>query len=192
MVTSHFDVEREIVRRFLSLLGLNAPELSDPNAGRSVDSGVDVMLKRDGERIGYQVTEYHGGEAPGARGGSALRREESQRARNPHTYAMYGVADPLQGLVARISEKVRQSAKYDFKEFDRVNLILATNVPTWGASASTFLLEAFLSLEALERITAPLLDSSRYGSAYIFVMQSASGGSAVFARDRDAGWRRLA
>jgi hypothetical protein len=188
---SHFEKESEIVRRLLALLGVAAPELSDPNDGRRSDTGVDVALALGGHRFGYQLTEYHAGTTPGVSGGSSLRREESRRARGSNTYAMYGHADPLAGLVAHISEKARQSLSHDFQEFDRVDLVVATNLPTWGASASTFLLEVFVDLAALERLTGSLLSSSRYAGAYVFVMQSASGRSSVFGWDRSSGWRRI-
>lgn len=189
---SHFeDEEAPIVRRLLSHLGVEAPLLTDPNAGKAADSGADVVWEAGGDRIAYQVTVHHGDEDPAARGGSAIRREESQRARAGQPYTTAATANPLQALVTRILAKVELSAKYDLTAFASVHLVVAAGIPTWGAQGATLLLEPFLDLAALQRFTAPALASSRYSSAYVFVMLSARGRPSVFAWDRAEGWRQV-
>ena len=185
------DEEAPIVRRLLSHLGVEAPLLTDPNAGKAADSGADVVWEIGRERIAYQVTVHHGDEDPAARGGSAIRREESQHARAGRPYTIAATANPLQALVTRILAKAELSAKYDFKAFTSVNLIVAAGIPTWGAQGSTFLFEPFLDLAVLQRLTAPALSGSGYSSAYVFVMLSARGRPSVFAWDRTEGWRQV-
>jgi hypothetical protein len=54
-----FQEEREIVDRFLRLLGYWNFSLHDPSASQGSETGADVLAVLDGKRYGIQVTLLH-------------------------------------------------------------------------------------------------------------------------------------
>jgi hypothetical protein len=55
MNPSKFQLERDIVDRFVRLLGYTNFSLSDPNIGQKIDTGADVLVALNGRRYGIQV-----------------------------------------------------------------------------------------------------------------------------------------
>ena len=187
-----YATERDIVERFLSLLNITNPRLSDPNAGLKTDTGADVSWKVDEGQIGFQVIEFHSDNrlAP-KQGGSQLRRAEKTKAASGRPYTMAVRLDPIPALVSAIVRKVNLAARLDRHRFYKVILVVAASLPHDSPGATFLLDDEFESkLTHLNVATHELLASSAYDSAYIFNMLSLGGTPVVYEWERGNGWRR--
>jgi len=190
MDPSKFQLEREIVDRFLRELGYKDFSLSDPNAGQKADTGADVLLYLDGRRYGIQVTLYHSdeGDTPTQRG-SALRRQEALYKTWPTAYAMYGKPGPWGGLAYRLQSKCAK--RCSIRTADELVLLVAASVPQTGAIVSTFLWDAAMDLNGMNTILSPILMGSDFSSAYLYNMMGV-GGASVYEWTRERGvWRKI-
>jgi hypothetical protein len=189
VTVTKFDKERDIVDRFLQLLGYSNYSLHDPNLGVKVDTRADVLVEVGGRRIGVQVTEFHADEgAIAARQGSQLRSQESKKAAQGLPAAMFVNPNPMPGLVHRISEKsVKQWSSMAFND---TILLIAASVPQLGGTASTFVWAARLNEDELNAQLSPILEGSKYSAAYLFNMIDKSG-PAVYKWCRQTGWKKL-
>ncbi len=72
-----FDLERDIVDRFVRSLGHTQFSLTDPNACQKADTGADVLITLHGWHYGIQVTVYHADEGmnSGQKGSNVWRQE---------------------------------------------------------------------------------------------------------------------
>jgi hypothetical protein len=59
-----------------------------------------------------------------------------------------------------------------------------------GAVTSTLLFEPFLDLSKMNSELSPILEGSRYGSAYLFNMMGV-GEESVYEWQRQIGWKKL-
>ena len=190
MDASKFQLERDIVDRFMRELGYIQFSLSDPNAGQKADSGADVLLDMDGRRYGIQVTIYHSdeGSMPAQRG-SLLRSQESAYKSWPTAYAMSAKPSPWTGLVHRLQSKC--SKAYSQTVFDELVLLVAASVPQWPGVASTMLLDLALDLNKMNVTLSPILKTSHYSSAYLYNMMGV-GGPSIYEWTRESGvWRKI-
>jgi hypothetical protein len=190
MDPSKFQLERDIVDRFLRELGHGNFSLSDPNAGRKTDTGADVLVTLSGVRYGIQVTRYHSDEGmhPGGRGSNLRRQEAAYRGWNT-AYAMCGNPIPWSGLVSRIHAKCIEA--HPEHGFDELVLLVASSVPEWSGLVSTLLLDIALDLDQMNSILSPILRRSPYSSVYLYNMMGV-GGPSVHEWTRESGiWRKI-
>jgi len=187
-----YAAERDIVGRFLSVLNITNPRLSDPNAGLNTDTGADVAWSLDEGEIGFQVTEFHSdkGLVPNPKG-SHLRRAEKAKAASGGPYTMAVGPDPIPGLVSAIVQKVSRAARLDRERFQKVILVIAASLPHDGVGA-TLLLDVALEpkLAHLNAATHNLLAGSAYDGAYVFSIVSLEGTPVVYEWQRESAWRR--
>jgi hypothetical protein len=190
MDPSKFQLERDIVDRFVRLLGYTQFSLTDPNAGQKADTGADVLLTLDGRRYGIQVTVYHSDEGmkPDQKG-SNLRRQEAVHKASVNTYAMCGNPSPWTALTHRIADKAKRQSSPS--AFDELILLVVSSVPELGAVVSTLLLDLALDLDRMNATLSPTLQLSSYSSAYLYNMMG-KGGPPVYEWTREtAAWRRI-
>jgi hypothetical protein len=96
MNPSKFQIESEIVYRFLRTLGYTNFSLHDPNAPPATETGTDVLVILDGKRYGVQVTVLHTDEGLDlSRKGSELRRQEAAFKNSTRPYAAWGIPNPI-------------------------------------------------------------------------------------------------
>jgi hypothetical protein len=189
MNPTKFGQEKEIVDRFLRLLGYSNFSLHDPNASQASETGADVLAILDGKRYGIQVTLLHTDESPSSiQKGSELRRQETKFKNSTATYAAWGNPNPMPALQYRIEEKCKKS--YPRANFDELVLLIVSGLPQIGAVTCTLLFEPFLDLCKKNSGLSPILEGSRYGSAYLFNMMGV-GGESVYEWQRQSGWKKL-
>lgn len=94
----------------------------------------------------------------------------------------------MPGLLHRIQEKCRKS--YPTDNFDEVVLLIVSGLPQLGGVTSTLLFEPFLNIDQMNAQLSPILERSRYGSAYLFNMLGV-GGESVYEWRKQNGWRKL-
>jgi hypothetical protein len=190
MDPSKFQLERDIVDRFVRELGYTHYSLSDPNAGQKADTGGDVLLRLNGTRYGIQVTVYHPDEgSTPAQKGSALRRQEAAYKGWPTAYAMCTKPSPWNGLAHRFQAKC--SKQHSQTAFDELVLLVAASVPQWAGVVSTFLWDRAIDVNMMNAVLSPILRTSQYSSAYLYNMMGV-GGPSVYEWTKALGdWRKL-
>lgn len=188
-----YEIERDVVERFLLAFGVTAPQLSNPNQGQVRDTGADVLWTRDRHAIGFQVTEYHSdkGRVAGQKG-SQLRREEKRRSAGGGAYTMAVVLDPIPAIVSAVTQKVERASRADVRRFRELVLLIVSSRPEWGGTASGLLLDAALDLPRLNAETHRLLSGSAFKSAYIFNMLALGGTPSIYTWSREDGWTLIA
>jgi hypothetical protein len=188
MKPTKFDQEREIVDRFLRLLGCSNFSLHDPNVSQGSETGADVSAVLDGKRYGIEVTLLHSDEGSSStQRGSELRHQEAKFKNSTVSYAAWGNPNPMPALRYRIEEKCKKS--YPESDFDEVVLLVVSGLPQMGAITSTLLFEPFLDLSNMNSELSPVLEASRYGSAYLFNMMGV-GGESAYEWQRQIGWKK--
>jgi hypothetical protein len=186
-----FERERYCVQQLATLLQLPANvEYRDPLIDHRRETGVDVMAVICSKRIGFQVTEYDGGEGNAEIKPGRMRAEEVKLVRVARetgtcVYGGFGSPHVEQAFGARVAAKVRKSQTYDFLDYDEVWLLVSANIP--GAGLSTFVPHFHIEPDLLNQWTAATLASSRYTTAFFHIIM----GDALFAWDRIAGWQKL-
>lgn len=188
MNPAKYTKERDIVDRFLQYLGYAQYQLTDPNFGARIETGVDVLVLLDGRHFGIQVTEFHADEGSSTEKGSQLRREEVQLASRNPVYAMYGNPRPYPALVHRILEKSKRRSVN--LACDEVILLIAASIPQHGGLVSTFLLDLALDVERMNAETRSLLPNSHYSAAYLYNMMGL-GGPSIYEWTRQNGWQKI-
>jgi hypothetical protein len=190
MDPSKFQLERDIVDRFVRELGYTHFSVSDPNAGQKTDTGADVLLQLDGRRYGIQVTIYHSDEGSNpTQRGSALRRQEAAYRGWSTAYAMSSRPSPWSGLVHRLQAKCGK--RYSLTLFDELVLLVAASVPQWAAVASTFLWDRAIDVSMMNAVLSPILSTSQYSSAYLYNMMGV-GGASFYEWSKESGvWRKI-
>jgi hypothetical protein len=143
----------------------------------------------DGKRYGIQVTLLHTDEGLSpTQKGSELRRQEAKFKNSTVPYAAWGNPNPMPALQYRIDEKCKKS--YPGANFDEVILLIVSGLPQMGAVTSTIVVEPFLQVDKMNAELSPILEGSRYGSAYLFNIMGI-GGASVYEWRRQLGWRKL-
>ena len=170
--------EVELVARFLAEIGRTAVHLKPADRP-------DVVAHIDGKHIGIEVTQFHGDEQPGIKG-SSLRAEESKKVSNSggRPYSVWGIADPMPALVARINEKISAAATYGHDACDEMWLLVSSQVPKVGATAATFAFAPFVDVTKLNKATHSQLSASPFSAAYFHLMMTHN----VFCWSRLSGW----
>jgi hypothetical protein len=134
-----FARERYFVEQLLGMLRLPmSTDLRDPLVDYGCETALDVIALLNGRRIGFQVTEYDGGEGFPAIGSGQMRAKEMGLIREAGAmgvYAGFGSPHFKESFRARIASKVAKSLRYTFTDFDEVCLLVSANVP--GAGLST-------------------------------------------------------
>jgi hypothetical protein len=181
--------ERHFVQALANLLPLPVDQYRNPLDVYARETGVDVIAVVGKRQIGFQVTEYEGGEGNSQMKPGQMRAAEmklKREAGETGVYGGWGSPHAEQALSARITEKVRKSLDYDFAEYGEVWLLLSANIP--GAGTSTFIPYFHISSDDLNQWTASALVRSRYTRAFLHVIM----GDTLFGWDLRSGWRKLA
>lgn len=177
-------VELDLARRLFSALAIT------PDMLRHHDRP-DVLASVGGRTIGIEVTVYHADEQPDGTGSPARSQEHDLvRQAEGKPYFMCVPSDPLPGLVARISDKVRKAEDYNMEGCDELWLLIAASVPMTGAVASTHMFDFLLNAQALNERTDYLLNASPFKAAYVHSHLSAEG-EALFSWSRAKRWSRV-
>jgi hypothetical protein len=183
-----FARERYCVEQIASALTLSGDvEYLDPKEVYGRETGIDVIMLGRGLRIGFQVTEYDGGEAVAALGKGKMRSDEKllQRASRPTgVYGGWGSPFFETSFAARIAEKVNKARNYEFTEVDQIWLLVSAGLP--DAPTATFVPYFHISADILNAATAPSLDESSYDGAFFHVIM----GNALYEWDRKSQWQR--
>lgn len=112
-----FERERHFVQAFANLLPLPVDQYRNPLDVYARETGVDVIAVVGKRQIGFQVTEYEGGEGNSQMKPGQMRAAEmklKREAGETGVYGGWGSPHAEQALSARITEKVRKSLDYDF------------------------------------------------------------------------------
>lgn len=182
--TPRQSVELDLVRRLFSALGIKPDELRHHDRP-------DVLASVDGRTIGIEVTVYHADEQPDGTGSPARAQERDlSRQAKGNPYPMWGSPDPLPGLEARISDKVRKAENYNTEGCDELWLLIAASVPINGAVASTYMFDFLLNAQALNERTGYPLNASPFKAIYVHSHLSTEG-EALFSWSRASGWSRV-
>jgi hypothetical protein len=173
------DEEIEVTRRLLLAL-----ESADFELRPSDSPDVDATI--GGRSIGVEVTVFHADEGLG-RGGSVLRATEEKTARQSGggPYLVWGIVDPVPGLITRIRDKVTVVTAYDRRRFTELRLLIVAQFPKPGAAASTFGLSAALNERSLSQHLHELLSGSAFDQAYLHLSLEQT----IYAWTRSEGWR---
>ncbi len=94
----------------------------------------------------------------------------------------------MAALQYRIVEKCRKT--YPPANFDESVLLIASGLPQMGAIASTLVLDLALQVDQMNTELGPILERSRYGSAYLYNIMGI-GGPSVYEWQPKLGWRRV-
>jgi hypothetical protein len=183
-----FGRERYCLEALARLLPPPVDQYRNPLDDYARETGVDVIAVIDKRQIGFQVTEYDGGEGNSQMKPGHMRAAEVKQVReagDTGVYGGWGSPHVEQAFLARIAAKVRKSLDYDFAEYDEVWLLVCANIP--GAGLSTFVPHFHIGSDDLNQWTAATLASSKYARAFFHVIM----GDAVFGWDRVSGWRKL-
>jgi hypothetical protein len=174
-----FERERYCVAQLTDLLRLPVERYRNPLDDYARETGVDVIAVVGKRRIGFQVTEYDGGEGNSRIKPGYIRAAEMKLVRETRETGVYtGWGSPFveQAFPARIIAKVRKSLNYNFAGYDEVWLLVSANIP--GAGLSTFVSHRYMTSDHLNQWTAATLASSRYARAFFissWAMHSLSG-----------------
>lgn len=168
----------ELTRRSLRLIGHSQAQLE-------VADRPDVIALIDGHRIGIEESKFHGDEQS-VTSGSQLRAEEAQIAKQAegHPYSMWGVADPLLGIVARITDKIERAKKYDASCYSELWLLISSQLPMPGAVASTFVFAPFVNVSRLNEMSHDLLAASPFAAVHLHLAMT----HGLFSWSRERQW----
>jgi len=166
---SKFEKEQYKVESLLRLLGYSIFSTSRPDPDQKNETGVDVLVKLDGRRIGFQVTDFHSDEGEGSEHkGSDLRREERKKAVDGLPAAMFVNPNPMAGLIYRIEDKSKK--QWSTKDFPEMILLIAASITEVPGIVSTFSLDACLDVNEMNAQLCPILKRTRYSAAYLYNM----------------------
>ena len=181
---SKFEQERYKVDSLLRFLGHANFSVSEPDPRDEI--GIDVVVELDHRKIGFQVTDLHSDEAPGAaRKGSELRREENQKVADGLPAAMFVNPNPMPGLVRRIKDKSMK--QWSEKDFPEVVLLIGSSASQIPAIDATFLWDARLDVNEMNEQLSPILERTKYSAAYVYNMLLQS----VYKWTRKTGWEKV-
>lgn len=165
MFSTKYDRERALAEHLLAALDLaERAELSDPHAGGTQETGVDVVVTIDGLRIGVQVTEVDTGAVQGEARGEEKRLARVAGAGKP--YFSWGQNDPAK-MIAGLKRSVQVKALRTPAGFDEAWLLICAGVPEHGAAVSTLLSTPWITPEALTTATASILAGAAYTRAFV-------------------------
>jgi hypothetical protein len=187
-LVTKFERERYFVEALAKILPLSVDQYRDPFDDYARETGVDVIAVVGSRQIGFQVTEYDGGEGNSQMKPGHMRAAEVEVKREAGVTGVYGgwgSPHVERAFSARIAQKVRKSLDYDFAEFDQVWLLVSANIP--GVGTSTFVPYFHISSDDLNQWTAATLAGAKYARAFLHVIM----GDALFGWDRRSGWRKL-
>ena len=183
-----FARESYCVQQLASCLGLTAAlEYRDPLEDYRRETGIDVIAVGEGYRLGFQVTEYDGGEGVAAIGGGEMRAREVRQQRaagKMGVYSGWGSPHFEPAFAARVLEKVQKSSNYNFGEVDQIWLLISAGLP--DAPIATFVPHAYIGTEILNAASAAALATSRYDGAFFHIIM----GDVIYEWDRESQWQK--
>jgi hypothetical protein len=86
---------------------------------------------------------------------SALRRQESKKAKDGLPAAMFVNSDPIPGLVRRIEGKAKK--RWSKRDFPETNLLIAGSIPERSGAASMLIWDPKLDVKKLNPNLSPTL-----------------------------------
>jgi hypothetical protein len=183
-----FERECYCVRQLMNFLGLEASlEYRNPLEDYRRETGIDVIIVGEGRRLGFQVTEYDGGEGVAAIGGGEMRAREARQqlaAGQMGVYPGWGSPHFTSAFAARVDGKIQKAQKYKSAEVDEVWLLVSAGLP--DAPIATFVPHFHIGADDLNSVTATQLEQSCFAGAFLHVIM----GDAVYEWDRESRWRK--
>ena len=184
VTAKQFEVEKSKVEGLMRLLSYSNFITIDPNL--KGETGVDVVVEYDGGHLAFQVSDFHSDEGTDlARKGSALRRQESKKAKDGLPAAMYVNSDPIPGLVRRIEDKAKK--RWSKRDFPETNLLIAASIPERSGAASTLIWDPKLDLKKLNANLSPTLGRCDYCAVYLYNMMQ----SRIYKWTRQTEWESV-
>jgi len=114
---------------------------------------------------------------------SALRRQESKKAKDGLPAAMFVNSDPIPGLVRRIEDKAKK--RWSKRDFPETNLLIAASIPERSGAASTLIWDPKLDLKKLNANLSPTLGRCDYCAVYLYNMMQ----SRIYKWTRQTEWK---
>jgi hypothetical protein len=188
-VTTKFERERYCVEQLATLLNLSADlKYRNPLEEYGYETGIDVVIEGGELKLGFQVTEYDGGECVPALGAGRMRAAEKRQmaaARETGVYSGWASPHFSQAFASRVASKVQKSRNYDFTEVDQAWLLVSAGMP--DAPVSSFVPHFHIGADVLEEATGALLIESRYDGAFLHIIM----GDALYEWGRFEGWQKV-
>jgi len=169
-----FKHEAALVTHLFVRLGLEVPDLINPNKGGSAqdESGADVIAVSGNARIGIQVTDLDTGDKPG----DSRRNERKTLAdcsrKGFGTYG--GFAQNNRQKIVAATERAIQGKTQTIAGCTETWLLISANIPEQGTTISTFVPTQWLSVADLE-LTLPALSNCNYDHVYLHPIISTEG-----------------
>jgi len=162
--TSKFERECSLVNRLLDRWhpDFGPRDFTDPNSLE--ESGADVELMLDNERIGIQVTELDNGLKPGLARGS--EKIQAKTANGPGG-AYFNWGPSKEAAIAAIQRAVRRKTMHTPSGFVENWLLISADVPEHGSVYSTSMCSIFLTSNDLDAATNNILASSAYDRVFL-------------------------
>jgi hypothetical protein len=186
----NFVEELSAVNRLAGLLGLDVISPCNPNPP-GVETGADVQFLLGGRKIGVQVTVFHADEAASpARGGSVSRREEQAKAgeamksNGVKSYGHSASAKYGPALLRRVEAKVCKALSHG-ANYNELWLLIAAQIPNWGATASTMISPDVVRVEDLDQLLNEVLAKSLFSRAFLLLHLE----GVVYEWQRGKSWR---
>jgi hypothetical protein len=170
MPSAQFIRERHLVTLLMQRLGVAVTEYDDPNARAGKETGADVLALVNGCRIGVQVTELDTGDTPGIARAAEKKDAREGQHRSGGVYGGWAQNDPAKvasAIQRAVARKVALAQQHNFRDFDKVWLLVSCGVPEQGSVISTFVMTTWLHADALNQATAGELIRSKYARAFV-------------------------
>jgi hypothetical protein len=187
-MTAHpkFERERYLVESLMRRLALTVEQYIDPNKETRDETGADVVIVVDGNRIGIQVTELDTGEIPGQLRSAEKASLHKAQNKGQCTYFAWAQND-LRMLLKTIARAVISKNQH----IDACNeawLLISSSVPELGSLGSTFVNPNWLKVNDLDAATIAHLGRSIYSRAFLHVIVSSE--DALYCWTAAGGWQK--
>ena len=159
--------------------------LGHPHAQLEAKDRPDIVAIIDGHCIGIEETKFHSDEQPGT-SGSSLRADEVKKEKQVEgrLYFMWGVADPIPGILARIKDKIERATKCDASQYSELWLLISSQLPIPGAVTATFVFPPFVNVSWLNETTHGPLTASPFSAAHLHLTMT----HGLFSWSREKQW----
>ncbi len=138
----------------------------------------DCIVVLDNKRIGIEVTSLHPDDV-GKKGGSKLRIQEQEDARNGLKRGYWVTSDFRPALKAAIERKIKATKNYDSKKYDSLWLLITSNILQTGVAVSTTVSPSSLDDSIIDSLNAEYGESLK-SSSYEMVHWCLYGESTYF------------
>jgi hypothetical protein len=163
---SIYQDERDHVARLLELLAISPDMLVDPKSEFREETGVDVIARIGGKKIGIQVTEYNPDFGLPKPPRKQSRAEEKQAAsKNSRGYGFSVSGQYIDALRKTISNKLTKT----FSSVDEGWLLIAAQNPNLGSKSSTLVEADHISVNRMNAEFHSLLLGRQFANVFLLL-----------------------